>query len=280
MISAMDPGADAAPVPRLAGLRPGEREAWDREGFFIVEGFADPSRLPPLIHRIDEIAALAEAGGDIGDAMPVAESALADAPTPSGRLSKVFKLHRREPLFRALATDSQIVGRAAALLGDDLDCFLSQFIFKKPGALGQPWHQDAYYFRMDPPLQVGAWLAVTEANLRNGPLWVIPGSHREPVHETVARDTREHAHPFYVEITGVDTANEVPVIMQPGDLLVFHSHLRHRSTDNDSRQDRAAMVFHYAAAGTTGFIAPNHDWMPVLRGGAPEPVRRERNEAL
>ena len=117
--------------------------------------------------------------------------------------------------------------------------------------------------------QVGAWLAVTEANLDNGPLWVIPGSHREPVHESVARDVREHASPFYVEITGVDTADEMPVLIRPGDLLLFHSRLRHRSTDNESSQDRAAMVFHYAPAGTTGYIAPNHDWMPVLRDGVP-----------
>ncbi len=250
-----------------SALLPVERDGWERDGFFIVEGFADPSVLPRLIVRIEEIAEVAAAGGDVGDAMPVAEGVLADAPTAAGRLSKVFKLHRHEPLFHALATDPRLVRRVADLIGDDLDCFLSQFIFKKPGALGQPWHQDSFYFRMDPSPQVGAWLAVTEANLDNGPLWVVPGSHREPVHDTVEVDRREHANPFYVEITGVDTADEMPVLMAPGDLLVFHSHLRHRSTDNESTQDRAAMVFHYAAAGTTGYIAPNHDWMPVLRGG-------------
>ena len=38
--------------------------------------------------------------------------------------------------------------------------------------------------------------------------------------------------------------------MDPGDLLVFDSHLMHRSTDNESAGIRAAMVFHYAATGT------------------------------
>jgi ectoine hydroxylase-related dioxygenase (phytanoyl-CoA dioxygenase family) len=42
----------------------------------------------------------------------------------------------------------------------------------------------------------------------------------------------------------------VPVLMEPGDLLLFDSHLMHRSTDNASGGIRAAMVYHYAATGT------------------------------
>ncbi len=248
-------------------LAASERASWDRDGFFVVERFISQPRLSPLIERIQQIAEIAEVGGDIGDAMLTRELILANEPTPAGRISKVFKLHRREPLFNALATDTRLLSRVAALIGDNVDCFLSQFIFKHPGALGQPWHQDSFYFRMHPEPQIGAWLAVTEARIDNGPLWVVPGSHREPIHESVVRDLRAHADPFYVEITGADTSTEIPVLMNPGDLLVFHSHLRHRSTDNHSHDDRASMVLHYAQQGTTGFIAPNHDWMPVVRSG-------------
>ena len=38
--------------------------------------------------------------------------------------------------------------------------------------------------------------------------------------------------------------------MSAGDLLLFDSHLMHRSTDNRSDGRRAAMVYHYARAGT------------------------------
>jgi ectoine hydroxylase-related dioxygenase (phytanoyl-CoA dioxygenase family) len=63
--------------------------------------------------------------------------------------------------------------------------------------------------------------------------------------------------------------------MRPGDLLVFDSHLMHRSTDNVSNGIRAAMVFHVAAASTVdntekirGSKSPVTDWVPLLRGGA------------
>jgi hypothetical protein len=90
---------------------------------------------------------------------------------------------------------------------------------------------------------------VTEATLENGPLWVLPGSQREPVH-AVEPDRRPHAQYGYVEITDHDTSAAVPVLLQPGDLLVFHGHLLHKSTDNRSSGMRAAMVYHYGEAGT------------------------------
>ncbi|MGH9235791.1 MAG: phytanoyl-CoA dioxygenase family protein, partial [Acidimicrobiales bacterium] len=43
-----------------------------------------------------------------------------------------------------------------------------------------------------------------------------------------------------------DSGSE-PVLMSPGDLLLFDSHLMHRSTDNESAGIRAAMVYHFAA---------------------------------
>ena len=54
--------------------------------------------------------------------------------------------------------------------------------------------------------------------------------------------------------------------MRPGDLLIFHSHLMHRSTANRSDQIRAAMVYHYAERGTTDqskHPAVINDWMAI-----------------
>ena len=175
---------------------------------------------------------------------------------------------RTEAVFRDFALDPRLLSMVGALVGDDVDCFLSQFIFKRPGALGQPWHQDNYYFRMTPMPQVGIWLACTAATPTNGPLWVVPGSHLEDIHD-VEPDRREGANLGYVEITTADTESEQVVLMEAGDLLVFHSHLRHRSTDNLSDDMRAAMVYHYAHATTTGLKAFNQDWAEVLRDGEP-----------
>ncbi|MFQ5699324.1 MAG: phytanoyl-CoA dioxygenase family protein [Myxococcota bacterium] len=258
-----------------AALSPEERAGWERDGFFIVRQFAPRQTLDAMLARIVELARAAERGESIGDAYVQAEARIAaGARRAEDKLSKLFRVHRDEPVFRELCTDERLLDRVGELLGTgDLDCFLSQFIFKLPGALGQPWHQDAFYFPFDREPQVGVWLAVSEATEHNGPLWVLPGSHREPVHPVV-RDRRPHANLGYVEIVDRDTSAAQVVRMQPGDLLLFHSHLIHSSTDNHSESRRAAMVYHYAMGGTVdrslekfGFRPPNIDWMPVRRGG-------------
>ena len=193
---------------------------------------------------------------------------------PEDATSKVFKLHR-DTVFAAFAHSAPVVDLVAELIAPDIDVFLSQFIFKTPGAWGQPWHQDSFYFPFDPARPVvGVWLAVTEATLRNGCLHVLPGSHTEPVHTHVP-DRRPGANYGYYEIVDHDTAAAEPVLMEPGDLLVFDSHLMHRSTDNESAGIRAAMVYHYAAAGTVDhtddFFPSINDWVPARRRGLPTP---------
>ena len=215
-----------------------DHDAFERDGFVRLEGFADRATCDAMLDRVVAIAR-ERATGTGGPQLVL----------PEELVSKVFKLHR-DTVFADFARSAIVTDLVAELVGPRLDCFLSQFIFKNPGAWGQPWHQDSYYFPFDPPRPIlGVWLAVTEATLENGCLHVLPGSHREPVHEHVP-DRRPGANYGYVEIVDHDMAAARPVLMQPGDLLLFDSHLMHRSTDNASAGIRAAMVYHYAATGT------------------------------
>ena len=255
-----------------------QKQAWDAQGYFIIKGYAGASLLQRMETGVRELIRRTEGGDSILPAFIQTEDRIAaDTRRLEDRVSKIFRIHREIPVFHEFASDPRLSDLLADLLGPDIDCFLSQFIFKLPGALGQPWHQDAFYFHFDRGPQVGVWLAVTEANPDNGPLSILPASHNEPVHEAVP-DQREHANLGYVEIVDHDTSMEETVLMDPGDLLIFHSHLMHRSTDNASDQMRAAMVYHFASAATRdlsqekiGFVPPNTDWMPVRREGDPPP---------
>jgi ectoine hydroxylase-related dioxygenase (phytanoyl-CoA dioxygenase family) len=240
-------------------------DAFARDGFSIVEGFADPAVGDAMLERV---VAIARAGFDdvVHEGKVITPEANLVATVHDGapaeqRVSKVFRVHR-EPPFRDFVLRPDVLAIGHELLGPRLDCFLSQFIFKNPGAWGQPWHQDEWYFPFDRHPQVGLWLAVSRATLENGCLWVLPGSHREPVHDHVA-DRRPGANYGYVEIVDHDMAAAVPVTMEPGDLLVFHSRLMHRSSDNLSDGIRAAMVFHLASHGTVDHTerSPVNDWL-------------------
>jgi len=259
----------------LTRLSSAQIDAFHQHGFIRIEGFADADTTRRMLEEARGLAQRKERNQEIFDALILPESALDTSIALADRTSKIFRIHRHEPVFRQFACAPETLETIVDLMGPEVDCFLSQFIFKQPGALGQPWHQDAFYFPFDGPPQIGLWLAVTEARLDNGPLWVLPGSHREPVHNAV-RDSRKHANYGYVEIVDHDMSEAVPVLMAQGDLLIFHGHLMHRSTDNESGDLRAAMVYHYATADTVdnsvavhGRKPANQDWLPVMRNGQP-----------
>ena len=237
-------------------------------GFVRIDAFADPAVGEAMRADVIELVRAAEGGGRVDGALVLPEGQPDFAgKQPEDRISKVFRLHRR-PVFVDFIRSPEVGAVLTEALGPDVDCFLSQFIFKNPGAWGQPWHQDSFYFHFEPARPIVAlWLAVTAATLENGCLHILPGSHTEPIHEHVP-DARVGANYGYVEIVDHDMAASTPVLMEPGDLLVFDSHLMHRSTDNLSTGARAAMVWHFCLplVGTDQENLVN-DRMPLLRGG-------------
>jgi len=120
-----------------------QQRSWDEDGFFRIDGFAEETVGRSMLDDVVDLARRADAGADVDGALvlPEQQADMAEVDVPEDRLSKIFLLARR-PVFHEFMTDPRLTSLAAALIGtDDLDCFLSQFIFKNPGAWGQPWHQ-------------------------------------------------------------------------------------------------------------------------------------------
>jgi phytanoyl-CoA hydroxylase len=228
-----------------------QRAEFAEHGFVRLGGFADAATCAAMRDRVVDLVHRADASENVDPAFVMMETQddFGDRAVED-RVAKVFRL-ARDPVFGEFARRPEVLALVRDLLGTErVSTFLSQFIFKNPGAWGQPWHQDSFYFPFEPARPVvGVWLAVTAATLENGCLHVLPGSQREPVHEHVP-DRRPNAQYGYVEIVDHEMSEAVPVLMDPGDLLLFDSHLMHRSTDNVSDGLRAAMVYHYAATGT------------------------------
>ena len=184
-------------------------------------------------------------------------------------MSKVFRLHQTG-IFNEFIKRDDLLNIVEDILGENIDCFLSQFIFKNPGAWGQPWHQDSSYFPFDRAPQVGAWLATSAATKENGCLVILPGSHKEVIHEHLP-DDRPGSNYGYTEIKDHDFKKEMPLFLNTGDLLLFHSFLMHKSYDNKSNSRRTAMVYHFAETGTDfgELDSPTNEWISVRGKGLP-----------
>jgi ectoine hydroxylase-related dioxygenase (phytanoyl-CoA dioxygenase family) len=254
-------------------------KAWKDDGFFFLRGLYTPAEVAAI-----EAEIIGRLRADPPAAHPHERSYRAGEhyliqpetePSPTARnaedfVAKVFNCHA-EGRCLDLARGERAASVVAELIGEDIDCFQSQFIFKNPGVIGQPWHQDSYYFKFDRQPQVGVWVALSRATLENGCLWVVPGSHAGPIHPHEP-DSRPGANGGYREVMGVAEDRAVPALMEPGDVLVFHSYLLHKSTDNVADYRRSALVLHYGVAGTRAVdpavdaaLAHVNRWVPVRR---------------
>ena len=71
------------------------------------------------------------------------------------------------PLFADLCHD---------LIGPDARLYWEQAVYKQPhGAEPVLWHQDNGYTYVEPQAYLTCWVALTDATLDNGCVWVLPG---------------------------------------------------------------------------------------------------------
>lgn len=121
----------------------------------------------------------------------------------------------------------------------------SMLFAKPPGLQGQAWHQDERFIPTRDRSLIGAWIALDDANVTNGCLWVLPGSHRHGY----LWPTRAHGRPDEFdssdEAYGFDDFAAVAVEVPAGSVVFFNGYLLHRSLRNRSGGYRRALVNHY-----------------------------------
>ncbi len=161
-------------------------------------------------------------------------------------ISPVIKRYCQHPAISSILGD--IVGAHLPHWDGRVKCMQSMFFTKSPGSPGQAWHQDELYIPTRDRSLTGAWIAVDDADIDNGCLWVIPGTHRdgylydqEPIGDTSEFDGKP-------ESVGFDETQEVPVEVPSGSVVFFNGHLLHRSKKNRSDRYRRALVNHYMNA--------------------------------
>src|ERR1700746_1583949 len=93
--------------------------------------------------------------------------------------------HRSHVLFpwiNEMIRHPKILDAIEDLLGPDILCWNTSFFIKEPRDPGfVSWHQDATYWGLSSPDVMTVWLAMTPADLQNGCMKFMAGSHRAPI---------------------------------------------------------------------------------------------------
>jgi ectoine hydroxylase-related dioxygenase (phytanoyl-CoA dioxygenase family) len=231
----------ASDVGSLAGLH----SAFDRDGFVAVEGLLGASEVEAL--RAEIVAVALGERGEIAGAEPRAgrsDEALV------GDILAIHMPHKISPLVRATMAHPRVVRILKALIGPDVKAMQTMVFVKRSGKPGQAWHQDEHYIPTRDRSLCGAWIALDDAVIENGCMWMHPGSQAPGViypirpHGDDRFDGAEEAYGH-----GYAREGGVPVEVKAGGVAFFNGYVLHRSLPNRARRGfRRALVTHYMSA--------------------------------
>ena len=230
-------------------LTPEERISWDENGYFIRYDVFTKAENDFLAQIADDIAT----GKRPFRAQNVHQNAMVrDGKTEASGPNAMHAIHHinhYSPEFLERTRDPRLTDPVVDLIGPNILGLNNLYIWKPPKiGLGFPWHQDKWYFNRQyiTTKTVGTWTAIDAADIENGCLYVIPGSHKKGVREHVELEGSQQ-NEFKLAL-GARDEDGVAVEVPPGTVVFFNNELLHKSTDNHSERFRRCNVAHYISA--------------------------------
>lgn len=135
------------------------------------------------------------------------------------------------------------------LIGPNIYALSSRF-WMKPGQDGSfvSWHQDSAYFGLEPNELVTVWLALTDSNLENGCVRVIPGTHVGQIYSHVETYDEKNLLARGQSIETIDDSNAADLVLKAGQFSCHHERIVHGSNANDTDAMRVGVAFFYFPA--------------------------------
>jgi 2-aminoethylphosphonate dioxygenase len=140
--------------------------------------------------------------------------------------------------MKLLLTQGPLVATASALLGENAVLYKEKINYKLAGGAGYAPHQDAPAYPFI-STHISCMVAIDDSDESNGCLEAVSGQH----HRLLPTDDVG-----CIPASVVDSFEWIPVPVQAGQALWFHSRTPHRSGANLSSTDRRALYPTYNAA--------------------------------
>jgi ectoine hydroxylase-related dioxygenase (phytanoyl-CoA dioxygenase family) len=255
-------------------LTPEQVASYHRDGYVALPRLIDGTRVAELrrvtqdfVERSRRVAA----SDDVFDLDP--------RHTPASPvLRRIKNPADHDPLYRWVAFESPIPDIVTELIGPSITFHHSKLNLKG-GLVGAPVevHQDAAFYphSNDDVLAVG--LLLDDATEDNGALAVLPGSHRDAIHDHYDAQGRFTGCMRREDVERLDRGRAPLLSLPAGSIHIHHYRLVHWSAPNTSPADRRLLINAYAAADAVSLV-PDTTRSPLygqlVRGTPARVVRR------
>ena len=202
-------------------------------GYLVVDDALTAAQVETLRAALDEAAARLPARDPSGRPVPPAEGQF------------YHQLLEADERLVFLLDHAPVLTRIRALLGTCVQLHSATARVTRPGAPDQDWHRDGPW-PVDPdgtpigstPAQINCGYYLDRLTRDNGPIAIVPGSHRAPFKPP-------RGHPEFPD--------QIMVLARPGQAVLFNGWLYHRGVANRSDRPRRACMMCYQNAWMKSF---------------------------
>jgi len=226
---------------------------YHENGYLGVEGVFSPQEVAELQRVTDEFVEKSRQVTEHTDAFDLEPGHTPEEP----RLRRLKNPILHHPVYDQALRHAKVLDIVEQLIGPGVRTNGNKLNLKSAG-FGSPveWHQDIYFYphTNDDILAVG--IAIDDMRLENGPLLVIPGSHK-------GRMYSHHQDGVFVgavteAVAEADQA--VPIELKAGGISIHHARILHASSPNVSDRPRRLLLFQYCSADSWPLMGlPNWD---------------------
>jgi ectoine hydroxylase len=235
-----------------APLSQEQANRFDRDGYLVLDDVFEPEELAFLQE---------ETGRLLSDPSALDPDTVITEPGET-EIRSVFDIHAQSPLMARLACDERLAGLAAFLLDDAVYLHQSRLNYK-PGFKGKEfyWHSDFETWHVEDGMPrmraLSMSILLAENTPNNGPLMLIPGSHRTFLtcvgsapenHYKTSLKKQEFGVPDDDSLAELAYANGIVAPTgKPGTVVIFDCNVMHGSNGNITPFPRANAFLVYNA---------------------------------
>jgi len=209
------------------------------QGYLLIEAVLTPEELLKMQEITYDLIDKSRTVTKSNDQYDLDKGHSAETP----KLTRVKLPHKQHPFFWEVLKKSRMTDVLRQLLGENVLLQTSKLNAKAPGGgAAVEWHQDWAFYPHTNDDMLAFGVLLEDVSLENGPLQVIPGSHKGPIlsHNSDLGVFCGAVHPEDPEFH-LDQA--VTLTGRAGSMSIHHARTLHGSAPNIS--DRARLMLFY-----------------------------------
>ena len=211
---------------------------YNEKGYLLVEDVITTNQHNEMLNLVKDFFEKSKSVNENNNIYDLEDGHCATSP----RLKRIKQPHQHSDFFWDIIKQSKIEGILIDLLGKDISLKTSKLNTKAPGGgAAVEWHQDWAFYPHTNDNVLALGLMLNDVDIDNGPLMVIPESHKGPV--LSHNNNGVFCGAINPDDKFFDIDKAVTLTGKARSMTIHHARTLHGSAPNNSEKDRLVLFY-------------------------------------